>query len=69
MITGCEKMEILEQALRVGRNFQPLDETARLALLDRTRKKGSDGQLEGFKTTEEFDATSRNEHWLTTGEL
>lgn len=69
VITGCEEMERLEQAVRVGKAFNPLSESEKLAILQRTQKDGKDGHLEGFKTGEGFDATSRNEHWLTTGHL
>lgn len=69
VITGCEKMNRLEQSVRVGRPFRPLSAPERHAILQRTQKDGKDGHLEGFKTGESFDATSRNEHWLTTGHL
>lgn len=69
VITGCDSMRILEQAIDVARHFEPLDETARLALLDKTRPLGEAGKFEAFKTTERFDATSRNPHWLTGGTL
>ena len=69
VITGCDSMPILEQAIEVARSFAPLDAAARLALLDKTRPLGEAGKLEAFKTTERFDATSRNPHWLTGGTL
>jgi predicted aldo/keto reductase-like oxidoreductase len=69
VITGCDSMRILEQALSVARAFKPLDAAERQALLDKTRPQGDRGQFEAFKTTERFDATSRNPHWLTEGTL
>lgn len=69
VITGCDSMPILEQALEVARRFRPLDEAARLALLEKTRPWGGTGKFEAFKTSERFDATSRNPHWLTGGTL
>lgn len=69
VITGCDSMPILEQALEVARGFEPLDESARLALLEKTRPLGAEGKFEAFKTSERFDATSRNPHWLTGGTL
>ena len=69
VITGCDRMPILEQALRVARRFEPLDAAQRQALLEKTRPGGEAGKFEAFKTSERFDATSRNPHWLTGGTL
>ncbi len=69
VITGCDEMKILEQAISVGRSFTPLDEEERVALLARTAPYGDDGGRELFKTSSRFDATLRNKHWLTTGNL
>ena len=69
VITGCDSMDILEQALSVAKSFTPLSEQEQVALLERTRPYGKDGSLEGFKTGEQFDATKRNPHWLTTGSI
>ncbi|MGO9642941.1 MAG: aldo/keto reductase, partial [Candidatus Acidiferrales bacterium] len=33
VITGCESMELLQQALRVARSFRPLGDEERAALL------------------------------------
>ncbi|MEA3208036.1 MAG: hypothetical protein QOE70_1093 [Chthoniobacter sp.] len=64
VITGCDTLEILEQALKAARTFKPLaaDETA--ALLARTAPGASEGKYELYKTSEQFDATSRNPDWL-----
>src|SRR3984885_12198665 len=35
-ITGCESMANLEQALSVARNFKPLDEQQKIAVLQKT---------------------------------
>lgn len=69
VITGCDEMKILDQAIRVGRTFAPLSEEEMNALEAKTSPQGSDGSLEGFKTSEKFDATTRNPRWLTTGEV
>ncbi|HEU5074354.1 MAG TPA: aldo/keto reductase, partial [Polyangiaceae bacterium] len=48
VITGCDSMPILEQALEVARSFVPLDEAERVALLDKTRSLGESGKYEAF---------------------
>jgi aryl-alcohol dehydrogenase-like predicted oxidoreductase len=68
VITGCESVEILEQALEVARAFAPLSPEERARLLAKTA--GADHALfERFKTTGEFDGTAQNPRWLTTAEV
>ena len=68
VITGCESVEILEQALDVARTFVPLAAEERAQLLARTA--GADhGKFERFKTTGEFDGTAMNPRWLTGAEV
>lgn len=64
VVTGCESVERLEQALRVARGFVPMaaDELDRLAA--RTAGAARDGVHELYKTTEQYDGTSANPHWL-----
>ncbi len=69
VITGCDEMKILDQALRVGKGFVPLGEEERRQLEARTRPHGVDGELEGFKTGDSFDATERNRKWLISAEI
>lgn len=64
VITGCESLALLEQALEAARSYRPLSEAERSALLSRTAGAAEDGGSEGYKTTTMFDATSRNPHWL-----
>jgi len=65
VITGCESVEQVEQALRVGRDFSPMTEKERADLLRRTEPHARQGRLERYKTTEIHDGTNRNPHWLT----
>jgi aryl-alcohol dehydrogenase-like predicted oxidoreductase len=68
VITGCETVENVEQALRVGNGFTPMSDAeladirARSATIAGTPK----GDLERYKTGGEYDATNDNPHWLTT---
>lgn len=64
VITGCESMERLEQAIRAGRTFRPLQPSAVDALLARTAGAARDGANEPYKTTGRHDGTEMNPHWL-----
>jgi len=69
VITGCDTMGILKQALRVAFTFKPLSPQERQALLARTAKVAAGGRFEQFKTTERFDGTTQNPKWLETAQL
>jgi aryl-alcohol dehydrogenase-like predicted oxidoreductase len=64
VITGMDKMEILQQGLQAARAFKPLTDTQIASLLERTAKPASTGQYERFKTAVTFDATAHNPQWL-----
>lgn len=64
VITGIESMQILDQALKAVRTFQPLTPQQVTALLDRTRQAAAKGQYELFKTTSQFDSTAKNPSYL-----
>src|SRR5437870_945972 len=64
VITGCDSLPVLEQALHAARSFRPLSEAAVAALLARTAHAGRDGKYELYKTTHHFDGTYQNPQWL-----
>jgi predicted aldo/keto reductase-like oxidoreductase len=64
VITGCDSMDILDQALEAARTFHPMGQAEVQALLARTAKAASKGEFEPFKTTSIFDATASNPEWL-----
>jgi predicted aldo/keto reductase-like oxidoreductase len=64
VITGCDSMEILQQALHAARSFQPMDSSQVAALLARTSKAAEAGQFEPYKTSHQFDGTYANPQWL-----
>jgi len=64
VITGCDSMPILHQAINAARNFRPLAEDERTALLARTAPMASNGKYELYKTTHHFDGTWQNPQWL-----
>jgi aryl-alcohol dehydrogenase-like predicted oxidoreductase len=64
VITGCETMERLDQALEAARTFKPMTKAQMTALTDKTKEAALTGRLEKFKTTDIFDGTSKNPQWL-----
>jgi aryl-alcohol dehydrogenase-like predicted oxidoreductase len=64
VITGCESMENLEQALNAARTFQPMSEQQVRDLLARTKQAASRGEYELFKTTSVYDGTATHPEWL-----
>jgi len=69
VITGIDSKEVLAQALRVARTFQPLSPEERASLLARTEPAAKDGKHELFKTAQKFDGTAKNPKWLEKAEL
>jgi predicted aldo/keto reductase-like oxidoreductase len=64
VITGCDSMEVLDQALDAVRTFHPLTVPQREALLSRTRAAAAHGEYEPFKTSSIFDSTATHPEWL-----
>jgi predicted aldo/keto reductase-like oxidoreductase len=64
VITGCDSMEILDQALNAARTFRSMDNAQVQSLLARTQKAAATGEFELFKTSSIFDATAEHPEWL-----
>jgi aryl-alcohol dehydrogenase-like predicted oxidoreductase len=64
VITGCERMAILDQAIEAARTFQPMSPAEVSALLAKTKDAAMTGQFEPFKTTPQFDSTAQNPNWM-----
>ena len=64
VITGCESMENLEQALTAARTFEPMNEEQVKNLLSKTAQAGSRGEYELFKTSSVYDGTATHPEWL-----
>lgn len=64
VITGCDSLAILQQALNAARSFRPMSETQISELRARTAKAAKDGKYELYKTTHHFDGTYHNPQWL-----
>jgi predicted aldo/keto reductase-like oxidoreductase len=64
VITGCDSMRILEQALDAARSFQPMKPGEIAAILAKTAQAAREGEFELYKTSHNFDGTWRNPQWL-----
>lgn len=64
VITGCDSLERVEQALGVARGFQPLTEVEVNAILAKTAGADASGEVEAYKTSERYDGTTQNPSWL-----
>jgi len=64
VITGCDSMQILYQALAAARSFRPMDSNEVAALLAKTAQAAQSGKYELYKTSHTFDGTYQNPQWL-----
>jgi predicted aldo/keto reductase-like oxidoreductase len=67
VITGCDSMPILEQALQAAQSFRPMNEKEVATLLAKTAPAAMAGKFELYKTSHEFDGTYQNPQWLGPG--
>ena len=64
VITGCDSMPILQQALTAARSWKAHTPAQRDALLARTRKASDEKRYELYKTSQQFDGTEHHPEWL-----
>lgn len=64
VITGCESMENLDQAITAARTFKPMNDEQVSSLLAKTAKAAARGEYELFKTTSIYDGTASHPEWL-----
>jgi uncharacterized protein len=64
VITGCESMSILQQALDAARSFKQMSQEEVAQLLAKTANPAAKGEYELYKTTHNFDGTFQNPQWL-----
>jgi predicted aldo/keto reductase-like oxidoreductase len=64
VITGCERMEILDQAIEAARSFRPLSEDELADIRRRAAPLAENGQYEPFKVSHQYDGTFQNPQWL-----
>jgi aryl-alcohol dehydrogenase-like predicted oxidoreductase len=66
LVVGIDSMKVLEQDLKIARDFKPLDESALKKLLAKVKEVAGDGRHERFKSTQLFDGPyHRKQHHLT----
>jgi aryl-alcohol dehydrogenase-like predicted oxidoreductase len=66
VITGCDSLGVLMQGLDAALRFRPMSGAEQKTLLARTAPAGAKGELERYKTSQDFDGTARNPSWLET---
>lgn len=64
VITGCDSLNVLKQALEATRSFRPMTDEQVAELLAKTEPAVREGKFEGYKVTHEFDGTIQNPQWL-----
>jgi uncharacterized protein len=64
VITGCESMSVLQQALDAARSFKQMSQEEVAQLLAKTAASAAKGEYELYKTTHNFDGTFQNPQWL-----
>ena len=64
VITGCDSLSILQQALEAARSFRPLTPPETAAWLAKTEPFAREGKFELYKTSHQFDSTYENPEWL-----
>jgi aryl-alcohol dehydrogenase-like predicted oxidoreductase len=64
VITGCDSLAVLDQALGAARAFRPLSTEQVAALRAATAKLAARGDYEVYKTTDHFDGTSHHPEWM-----
>jgi predicted aldo/keto reductase-like oxidoreductase len=64
VITGIDRMALLDQAFEAVQTFRPMTDEQVQALLDKTAEAGARGEFEPFKTSSIFDGTAQHPNWL-----
>jgi hypothetical protein len=64
VITGCDSLPILQQALDAARSFRAMSSEQVATLLAKTADAARSGQYEMYKTSHHFDGTYQNPQWL-----
>ena len=64
VITGCESMDDLNQAIAAAVTFKPMSDAQVNDLLAKTAQAAASGQYELFKTSSIYDGTAKHPEWL-----
>jgi predicted aldo/keto reductase-like oxidoreductase len=70
LVSGIDSMEVLQQNLKIARDFKPLEGDELKELLAKVKPVAGDGRHERFKSTQLFDGVyHRKQHGLTKEEV
>ncbi len=69
LVTGCDSMGVLDQAIATVEHFQPLTKEQVQDLLGRTRSAAMTGKYERFKTSDHYDTTEHHKEWLRSANM
>jgi aryl-alcohol dehydrogenase-like predicted oxidoreductase len=69
VITGIDNQQVLDQDLKLLRDFVPYTPQQTQALLARTADAAKAGKHELFKTAQKYDGTAKNPKWLEAAEI
>jgi predicted aldo/keto reductase-like oxidoreductase len=64
VITGCDSLDILNQAINTAKSFKPLSQQEVADILAKTAPVAQSGQYELYKTSNHFDSTAKNPEFL-----
>jgi hypothetical protein len=64
VITGCESVDRVDQAMEAARTFKKMGEAQVAALVAKVREDALSGNYEKFKTSSQFDGTAKNPQWM-----
>jgi predicted aldo/keto reductase-like oxidoreductase len=64
VITGCDSLAILRQAIDAAKEFRPLSDEQLAALEAKTARAAENGRYELYKTSDQFDSTAHRPEWL-----
>ena len=70
LVVGIDSMKVLEQDLKMAREFKPLNAAALKRITDKVKKVAGDGRHERFKSTQLFEGPyHQQQHGLTRQEV
>ena len=69
VITGCDSVGVLEQAIQAALTFKPMSQAEVDAILAKTKDAAQNGAFESFKTTSDHDSTAHKPEWLETSRI
>ena len=66
VVTGIDNQTVLDQAIHAATSFRKMDGAQVAAILAKTSELAKGGSTDRYKTTNDFDGTIQNPHWLDT---